>query len=57
MWCLILEDTVSVLDAIYDEYYSDFDIKRLLYLGMILEEADLSEDDRRRLRKLCLIKA
>lgn len=51
-----IKKVVSILDDIQHKYYSDFNIERLLYLGMQVDDHyDLSEDERRRLRNLGLI--
>ncbi len=52
-----IKKLVIVLDEVYSEFYSDFNISKLLYLGMMFDEDDenLSDDEKRRLRKLGLI--
>lgn len=48
---------VKVLDDVYNKYYNDFNIERLLYLGMDASfgDSELTNDEQRRLKNLGLI--
>ena len=43
-----IKKLVIVLDEVYSEFYSDFNISKLLYLGMMFDEDDenLSDDEK-----------
>lgn len=49
-----IKKVVSVLDDVYCKYY-DFNIERLLYIGMNVDCEILSEDEKRRLKRLNLL--
>ena len=52
-----IKKLVIALDEVYKEFYSDFSISKLLYLGMMFDEDDenLSEDEKRRLKNVGLL--
>ncbi len=49
---------ITILDEVYKEYYSEFDIEHLLYLSMnvSLGLSDMTDDDKRRLSNLDILK-
>lgn len=51
--CTMIRLIISVIDDVYEEFYSDIDITKLLYLGMDCDEAidELTEDEKKRLKK------
>lgn len=49
-----IKKLINRIDEVYTEYYFDFDIARLLYLGMedSMGDSDLSEGEKRRIKNL-----
>lgn len=54
---LEIRKVVMILDEVYSEFYSNFDIEKLLYLGMMasVEYSNYSDDEIRRLEDLGLL--